>query len=105
MNTETKTRLPIEVTKLDIAFGGKVDEILPPMSEIPDEFKHADSPWGKWQGEWFFQGLKQLPTPKDGIDLNLAMENLSCVQGSFQPKHEHKKAGVAYLASLWFKHE
>lgn len=78
-------------------------EILPPYSEIPDEFKRGSNPWAEWQGEWFYSGLKKLPTPKAGIDLDLAMKNLACVQGSFEPKHEHKQAGVAYLASLWFE--
>jgi hypothetical protein len=29
--------------------------------------------------------------------------HLKAIMGSFQPKHEHKTAGVAYLMSLWFE--
>lgn len=94
---------PILVTKADVAFGGKAMEILPAYRLIPDEFKRGSNPWVQWQSEWFYSGLKQMPTPKPGIDLQLAMANLACVQGSFEPKHEHKQAGVAYLASLWFE--
>jgi hypothetical protein len=98
----SKTRAPIEVSKADVVFGGKVSEILPPMTEIPAEFHDGTSPWNKWQREWFFRGLARWPVAKEGLDLSLAMANLACVQGSFEPKHQHKEAGVAYLASLWF---
>lgn len=95
-------RMPIQVTKVDVVFGGMVNKILPPMAEIPEDFKRNRSPWVKWQRDWFYEGLGRWPLARDGIDLNLAMANLACVQGSFAPKHEHKEAGVAYLASLWF---
>lgn len=94
--------MPIEVSKADQAFGGRVDEILPKWAEIPDEFKRDSNPWCRWQADWFYSGLNRYPVAKDGIDMNMAMRNLACVQGSFAPKHEHKAAGVAYLASLWF---
>ena len=96
-------RKPIPVTTADLAFGGKCDEILPPMAEIPAEFHRQSGIWIDWQSDWFYSGLKRYPVAKEGIDLNLAMRNLACVQGSFAPKHEHKQAGVAYLASLWFE--
>ena len=94
--------LPIEINDVDIAFGGKAMKILPPYDGIPDEFKRASNPWVKWSGDWFFKGLDRYPVANDGIDLRLAMRNLSAVQRSFEPKHEHKEAGVAYLASIWF---
>jgi anti-sigma factor ChrR (cupin superfamily) len=94
--------MPIRVTKADTVLGGRVDEILPPMAAIPKEFHSMSNQWAKWQADWFYSGLKRLPVPKEGIDLNMAMGNLAAVQGSFEPKHEHKSAGVAYLASLWF---
>lgn len=96
------TRMPIPVDPVEVAFGGMVREILPPMKDIPPEFGHTSNPWVKWQMDWFYSGLKRYPVPKEGIDVRLAMRNLGCVQGSFEPKHEHKMAGVAYLASLWF---
>ena len=96
-------RKPIPVTAADMAFGGKCAEILPPMAEIPTEFLGHSGVWLDWQNEWFMRGLKRYPVAKAGIDLNLAMNNLQCVQGSYAPKHEHKQAGVAYLASLWFE--
>jgi hypothetical protein len=95
-------RKPIPVNTVDQVFGGRVNDILPPMKDIPEEFHRDGGVWVDWQQQWFFSGLKRWPVPRDGIDLKLAMQNLQCVQGSFAPKHEHKQAGVAYLASLWF---
>lgn len=94
---------PINLSRADIAFGGKAMQILPPMAKIPSEFRSSQNQWVKWQREWFYSGLKAYPVPKEGIDLPMAMANLAAVQGSFEPKHEHKEAGVAYLASLWFE--
>ena len=38
MSTATTTYLPIPVSDVDIAFGGKAMEILPPMDAIPAKF-------------------------------------------------------------------
>jgi hypothetical protein len=103
MNEQQAKYLPIKVTDADRAFGGRAMEILPPMKAIPAEFHSMHHPWAKWQADWFYRGLSAMPVPKEGIDLKLAMNNLATVQGSWEPKHEHKMAGVAYLASLWFE--
>ncbi len=77
--------------------------LMPLYKDIPDEFKNGRNIWVKWQQDWFFNGLKEMPTPKEGIDVKVAMKHLNSIQRSFEPKHEHKEAGVAYLASLWFE--
>lgn len=102
MSTATTTYLPIPVSDVDIAFGGKAMEILPPVSEIPEEFLNRSNEWSRFVSGWFFGDLKRYPVPREGVDFNLALRNLACVIGSFEPKHEHKEAGAAYLASLWF---
>jgi hypothetical protein len=103
MKTSQRQYKPIPVTSSDVtAFGGKASEILPRMSEIPEEFHRSNHPWCRWQQQWFFKGLDSVPVAKPGVDSRMAMANLACVQGSWEPKHEHKEAGVAYLASLWF---
>jgi len=38
----------------------------------------------------------------EGVDGGLAIRHLQVIQASFEPKHEHKEAAVAYLASPWF---
>lgn len=90
---------------LDASFGASnALQWMPPMSEIPDEFKrdHGNK-WVKFQSDWFFSGLKDLEvTCKEGIDRKQALIHLAALNRSMAPKHEHKEAAVAYLASLWF---
>jgi len=93
---------PVDVDGLDLVFGGRMAALLPPYAQIPSEFKNWNHPWAKWQADWFYSGLKCYPVAKDGIDVNAAMRHLGAIQGSWEPKHEHKVAGVAYLASMWF---
>ena len=96
---------PTNVNALDMAFGAKVMELMPAYKDIPDEFKKDSNPFVKWQQKWFFKGLSKedVPKIKEGIDQNQALRHLATIQGSFDPPHEHKEAGVAYLASLWFE--
>ena len=101
--TADTTYLPIPVSTADIAFGDKAMQILPRMTAIPKEFHNKSNEWNRFVSGWFFSGLKRYPVPREGIDFDLALKNLKCVIGSFEPKHEHKEAGAAYLASLWFK--
>jgi anti-sigma factor ChrR (cupin superfamily) len=67
------------------------------------EVKRQGNKHVEFQQKWFFSGLKNedMPTAKDGIDFNDAMRHLGAIQGSFEPKHEHKQAAVAFLASKW----
>lgn len=98
---------PMSVTDVEIVFGGRTEELLPPMSEIPDEFKNYfyGTKWNKIISEWFFNGLPDGTdfAGKDGIDEKAALRHLKAIMGSFAPKHEHKEAGCAYLMSLWFE--
>jgi hypothetical protein len=94
---------PHDVTDADCAFPARAMELMPEYSQIPDEFKRSAHPWAQWQDEWFYRGLKQAPTPKPGIDLRKAMRHLQVIQGSYAPKHEHKAAAVAFLASRWLE--
>jgi hypothetical protein len=89
--------VPQEVSDALLAFPGSVG---PLMKDCPSEFRHPY--WSKWQRTWFFEGLKEYPAPKDGVDLRKAMRHLTAIQRSFEPKHEHKEAAVAFLASQWF---
>jgi hypothetical protein len=110
MTTETTTDqpkfMPKSVDDLDIAFGGRTRELLPPMSQIPDEFKNLNRPteWNKLVSRWFFSGLPSGMgwAPKPGIVTRDALRHVGAIMGSFEPKHEHKEAGCAYLLSLWF---
>lgn len=99
-----KFEKPQAVNGLDITFGGNLKDLMPVYSSVPEEFKRSSNPWCEWQAKWFFSGLKgtKLPKAKPGIDRDMAMAHLAAIQGSWDCKHEHKQAAVAYLASKWF---
>lgn len=94
--------IPVQVSSIDMAFGGKAMELLPPYKEIPEEFKRGSHPASKFASDWFFKGLSAKPKAKPGIDLDLALCNIQACLTDFAPKHEHKIAGAAYLSNLWF---
>lgn len=93
-----------EVTNVDMAFGGsKAMDILPKMDEIPKEFRDFHNKWSKIINKWFFSGGKiKEAIPKEGVDKYKAVRAIGCVLASYEPKHEHKTAGAAYLLSEWF---
>lgn len=94
------------------------------------EEREAAAPWIKFVRTWFFEGLDKMEGVRpsdalidsihakakaDGVEedvsklipmvqeqIDKAFKHLGAIQGSFEPKHEHKEAGVAWLASLWF---
>lgn len=109
-NTTTRVILndgfdqPKPVSDLNLAFGGDMSELLPSYGQIPEEFKRSFNPWVKFSDGWFFSGTsKDAVINRDDVDPDLAWRHLSAIQGSWEPKHEHKSAAVAWLASRWFE--
>lgn len=96
---------PFVVDSGIFGFTGDTLAIMPPMKDIPDEFKRwSENPFVRLQSEWFFNGLKKWPLKvRSGIDQHAALAHLNAIQRSWEPKHEHKVAAVAYLMSLWFE--
>lgn len=97
---------PKEIDGVNAAFPTSVDGFLPKYSEVPDEFKtHHGNQWVDLANRWFFSGLPKgtVFNPKAGIDTTKALRHIKYCLGSWEPKHEHKSAGVAYLLSLWFE--
>ena len=96
---------PSPVTGLDCAFGGRMETLLPPYATIPDEYKRGHTKWNKVVSRWFYSGLPKETrfVPKAGIDESAAKAHLRAILVSFEPKHEHKEAGAAYLLSKWFE--
>lgn len=96
---------PSPVTGLDCAFGGSMEKLLPPWDSIPDDFKRDRTKWNKVISRWLFSGLPKDTQfiPKTGIDANAAKAHLRAILVSFEPKHEHKEAGCAFLLSKWFE--
>lgn len=105
--SETSTVFPIvEVTDIDMAFGGDLSKLMPPYKDIPDEFKRGTNKWNQLFNDMFFSGLKYIDLkPKDGIDKGKAWRHLRAFVGSCGPKHEHKEAAFAFLCSQWFTDE
>lgn len=94
---------PKEVDPITMALGVNVDRYLPPKDKIPKEFRDDSNPWCELANRWFFEGLHVDLKPKQGIDRSAALRHCACILRSFEPSHEHKISGVAYLLSLWFE--
>ena len=94
---------PAKLSALDVAFPASVEKLLPKWTDIPEEFRQERTHWNRIVSRWFFEGLRRpLPfTFKPGVDERDALNHLRACLGSFEPKHEHKEAGCAYLLSLW----
>jgi hypothetical protein len=95
-----------DVNDVDMAFGGNIKKLLPAYNDIPDEYKgfHSQNKWVEMVNDWFYCGLKNLQLkPKAGVDPDKALRHIKAVMASFEPKHEHKIAGCAYLLSQWFE--
>ena len=91
---------PKDVSDLDIAFGG-IRGLMPNMSDIPEDLPRWTT---KLFNDWFFCGLEKLSlTPKPGIDKDKALRHIRAIMGSFEPKHQHKEAAVAFYLGEWFE--
>lgn len=104
---------PVVLSGLDVAFGAGHDlmeKVLPAWKEIPEDFtwnggsgKGEARQWIHKVEDWFYKGITALKvTMKEDVDPDVALRHLRCIIGSFEPKHEHKTAGAAYLMSLWY---
>lgn len=96
---------PIIVNDVDIAFGGRTDELLPAWNDIPEEFHKGSNKWHKFANALFFgdAGKNTQIVPKAGIDVHEAARHVKAILGSFNPKHEHKIAGCAFLLSEFYQ--
>lgn len=95
-----------EITPIESAFG--CIKHLPLMAEIPEKFKTFDAtPQNKFIGKWFFKGLRQEDVaeliPKVGVDKQKALKAIAAIMRSYEPQHEHKEAGCAFLLAEWFE--
>lgn len=100
-------RIP-EVSDVEIAFPATPPG-LPAWNDLPKDFRenwHQNTHrWCRIPSKWFFKGgsLDEFGLqPKEGVDAEKAMRAIRACLGSFQPSHEHKIAGVAFMLSEWF---
>lgn len=96
---------PIQnVSDTQLVFPTNTGGMIPDYETIPDEFKHGNTKWNRLFNDWFFRGLEKYKIiPKDGVNLGKALRHIRYVMGSWEPKHEHKEAGVVFLMNEWFK--
>lgn len=95
---------PIPVTPLDLAFGGDIKKLMPEYRNLPEDFRRERDPFSRIVSKWFFSGLNtETLKAKAGIDKTAAFQHLRAIMCSFEPSHEHKIAGVAWLMSQWFE--
>ena len=95
---------PHAVDDVTLVFPAGIKHLMPRPDEISAEMERALAPYIRFQQQWFYSGIPKdkMPTAKPGIDSRAAWRHLKTIQGSFEPKHEHKEIAVAYLASRWF---
>jgi hypothetical protein len=99
---------PTPMDDITLAFPASVSHLMPAYHTIPEDFREDRGearPWLRFQSDWFVKGRPDLGplSPRSGIDLTMALRHLTAIQRSFEPKHEHKMAAVAWLASRWFE--
>lgn len=95
---------PSPVSGVEVVFGGDIRKLMPSYEALPDDFQRARNPFCKLVSQWFFRGLDtENLKVREGIDKNAALLHCKAVMVSFEPSHEHKIAGVAWLMSQWFK--
>jgi hypothetical protein len=98
---------PHPVSDVQVVFPANLGELLPPYEDIPEDFRRERGDARQWidfQRQWMFRGVsKAALTPRPDVDVDAALRHLKVIQGSFEPKHEHKEAAVAWLASRWFE--
>lgn len=100
-----KVWFPAEIDSLTSAFPASIMHLMPAYKDLPEEFKGRDHPMVKIISTWFYQGLPagMIVKPKPGIDRQKALIHISTIMGSFEPKHQHKEAGCAFLLAQWFE--
>ena len=95
---------PLPVNDIDLAFGGSMERLLPRYRSLPEEYQQESAPFCRLASKWFFSGLDtKTLKPKEGIDAQAALRHCAAIMRSFEPKHEHKIAGVGWLLSQWFE--
>jgi len=88
---------------LSAAFGARLAD-YPRMEAVPKQFQEHSGQYQNVVSSLFFRGGKLSDYGLDfkpSIDRAAAMTALRALLGSFDPKHEHKTAVVAWALSEW----
>ncbi len=96
---------PMVIDDILFVFPGHIDKLLPQYDDIPEEFRrNRGTEWNVFVRDWFFAGWPEdrLLYTRPDVDAEAAFRHLYTIMRSFEPKHEHKEAGVAWLMSRWY---
>ena len=98
---------PKSASDLDYAFPAVViGRFIPCWDDLPAPFRNRSSGFEELATHVAFNAVSfRDGVLRDGIDAHMANRQISIVARSFEPKHEHKEAGLAYLLSLWLRQE
>lgn len=100
-----KSMFPIQdIDDVLFAFPARVMHLIPAWEDIPDEFKEHNNLWHKIATNLFYlgAGTKSKFFFKEGVDPEKALRHILTIMKSYEPHHQHKIAGVAFLFSDWF---
>lgn len=103
--TEDRWAQPQAIDNVFLAFPACViGTMIPAWEDVPKEFRDATNPWARSASTWFAYSphVTFSADPKAGVDMRVAARHLLACLRSYEPKHEHKIAAVAYLMSRWF---
>lgn len=94
--------LPQPATDLDLAFPASVlGTFLPRPTWVGESLNPwLNSPWGRLADSIFAGQLPDLELTMEH-DLQLVSRHIRVCMGSYQPRHQEKIAGVAFLLALW----
>ena len=95
---------PTVIDDVLFAFPGHLDRLLPEWDDIPDDFKNPRNEWCVFVHDWFFNGWPEDRDlfSREDVEPEMAYRHLPTILMSYEPKHEHKMAGVAWLMSRWY---
>lgn len=98
---------PTDIDQVTMVFPGSVRHLMPSYDAIRDEYDRGNKWSNRLFSDWFYSGITSVDglVPKEGIDKTRALRHIRAVMSSFEPKHEHKEAAVAYLFDKWFDGE
>ena len=93
---------PKTVQDAHLAFGGDISDLMPPYEDV-EQYGH--SPANEVTSHWFFHGLPPDTQfmPREGVDAVEAIRHIKAILRSWEPKHEHKEAGVSFLLCCFFE--
>lgn len=107
--SDDRWKRPMKLESTDVVFGLTgtiIDTYMPKWTDLPEDFRRERGAAKKWTNivdDLFFHGAKDIRcTVKDPtIEQRDIIKHIAMLLQSFEPSHEHKTAGVAYLLSLW----